>query len=93
MIDGLGRGFVHGTTTVGAHGGLEGRSELRGTRRTCGFSSGLREGSAPPSQGEGGRFQRTTLTDLDTRVQSKIRSLANKREGVAGGFIFRDYHL
>ena len=52
MIDGLGRGFVHGTTTVGAHGGLEGRSELRRTERTCGFSSGLREGSAPPSQGE-----------------------------------------
>ena len=50
MIDGLGRGFVHGTTTVGAHGGLEGRSELRGTERTCGFSSGLREGSALPFQ-------------------------------------------
>ena len=58
MIDGLGRGFVHGTTTVGALGGLEGRSDLRGTERACGFSSGLREGSAPPSQGEiksGGR--------------------------------------
>ena len=37
MIDGLGRGFVHGTTTVGALAGLEGRSELRGTERTCGI--------------------------------------------------------
>ena len=27
--------------------------------------------------GNGGHFQRTTPTDLDTRVQSKIRSLAN----------------
>ena len=45
MRDGLGRGFVQWTTTVGAHGGLARRSALRGTERTPGLSSGLREGS------------------------------------------------
>ena len=37
MIDGLGRGSGLWAPLSRAHGGLEGRSELRGTRRTPGI--------------------------------------------------------
>ena len=37
MRDGLGRGFVHGTMTVGAHRGQARRSALRPTERTPGI--------------------------------------------------------
>ena len=43
MRGGLGRDFAHGALMGGAHGALATRGELRGTGRTRGLSSGLRE--------------------------------------------------
>ena len=71
MIDGLGRGFVHGTTPVGAHGRLEGRLQLRRTRRTRGIRAPTYGRRFPASGDKKGRLELSVPLAERRRTQGR----------------------